>query len=119
MYKLFTDVMGDLPLDYVNAHGLEVIPLSVLIDGEDYTLAADPTAPGCIEPGMFYQRLRAGAVAKSAQASAEKDCFHDAALPGGGAGRAVPGVFVGPERHLRERHGGAGHPGARHFRSAG
>lgn len=72
MYKLFTDVMGDLPLDYVNAHGLEVIPLSVLIDGEDYTLAADPTAPGCIEPGLFYQRLREGAGAKSAQASAEK-----------------------------------------------
>jgi DegV family protein with EDD domain len=64
--------MSDLPLEYVNAHGLEVIPLSVLIDGEDYVLAADPSAPGGIEPGLFYQRLRAGADAKSAQASAEK-----------------------------------------------
>ena len=72
MYKLFTDVMCDLPLDYVNAHGLEVIPLSVLIDGQDYVLAADPAGAGCIEPGAFYQRLRAGADAKSAQASAEK-----------------------------------------------
>jgi len=71
VYKLFTDVMSDLPLEYVNAHGLEVVPLSVLIDGEDYTLAADPNGPGCIDPGVFYQRLRAGAVAKSAQASAE------------------------------------------------
>lgn len=71
MYKLFTDVMSDLPLEYVKAHGLEVVPLSVLIDGEDYTLAADPNAPGCIESGHFYQRLRSGAVAKSAQASAE------------------------------------------------
>jgi DegV family protein with EDD domain len=42
-----------------------------MIDGEDYTLAADPNAPGCIEPSHFYQRLRSGAVAKSAQASAE------------------------------------------------
>lgn len=72
MYKLFTDVMSDLPLEYVNAHGLEVIPLSVLVDGADYTLAADPTAPGCIKPELFYQKLRAGANAKSAQASAEK-----------------------------------------------
>lgn len=72
MYKLFTDVMCDLPLDYVNAHGLEVIPLSVLIDGEDYALAADPAGPGCIEPITFYQRLRAGASAKSSQASADK-----------------------------------------------
>ncbi len=47
MYKLFTDVMSDLPLDYVTAHGLEVIPLSVSLDGEEYTLAADPSAPGC------------------------------------------------------------------------
>ena len=72
MYKLFTDVMCDLPLDYIDAHGLEVIPLSVLIDGEDYTLAADPTAPGCIEPSEFYRRLREGANAKSAQATSEK-----------------------------------------------
>jgi DegV family protein with EDD domain len=64
--------MSDLPLEYVNKHGLEVVPLSVMIDGEDYTLAADPTAPGCIESSLFYQRLRSGAVAKSAQASADK-----------------------------------------------
>lgn len=72
MYKLFTDVMSDLPNEYVSKHGLEVIPLSVIIDGEDYTLAADPTAPGCIDPGLFYQRLRSGAVAKSAQASTDR-----------------------------------------------
>jgi len=72
MYKLFTDVMSDLPFEYVMKHGLEIVPLSVIIDGEDYTLAADPGAPGCIEPGVFYQRLRSGAVAKSAQASADK-----------------------------------------------
>jgi len=72
VYKLFTDVMSDLPLEYVNAHGLEVIPLSVMVDGADYTLAADPSAPGCIDPTLFYQRLRGGANAKSAQASAEK-----------------------------------------------
>ena len=71
MYKLFTDVMSDLPLEYVNKHGLEVVPLSVMIDGKDYTLAADPAAPGCIESAHFYQRLRSGAVAKSSQASAE------------------------------------------------
>ncbi len=72
MYKLFTDVMSDLPLEYVQEHGLEVIPLSVMVDGTDYTLAADPSAPGCISPTHFYQRLRAGANAKSAQASADK-----------------------------------------------
>jgi len=72
VYKLFTDVMCDLPLDYIGAHGLEVIPLSVLIDGEDYTLAADPTAPDCIEPSVFYRRLREGVSAKSAQATTEK-----------------------------------------------
>lgn len=72
MYTLFTDVMCDLPLEFVKTHGLEVIPLSVLVDGVDYQLEADPSAPGCIEPALFYQKLRSGAVAKSAQASAEK-----------------------------------------------
>jgi DegV family protein with EDD domain len=64
--------MSDLPLEYVKEHGLEVIPLSVMVDGTDYTLAADPAAPGCIDPTLFYQKLRAGASAKSAQASAAK-----------------------------------------------
>jgi len=72
VYKLFTDVMSDLPLEYVAAHGLEVIPLSVMVDGTDYTLEADPAAPGCIDPTLFYQKLRAGVSAKSAQASAAR-----------------------------------------------
>jgi hypothetical protein len=58
--------MSDLPNEYVSKHGLEVIPLSVIIDGEDYTLAADPTAPGCIDPGLFTA-LRLRRRRKSAQ----------------------------------------------------
>jgi DegV family protein with EDD domain len=72
VYKLFTDVMSDLPLDYVRQHQLEIIPLSVSVDGEEYILAADSSAPGCIQPELFYQRLRAGAVAKSSQANAQE-----------------------------------------------
>lgn len=71
MYKLFTDVTADLPLDYVQAHDLEVLPLTVSLDGVDYSISHDPAAPRNVDFHDYYEKLRAGSESKTAQVSLE------------------------------------------------
>lgn len=67
-YRLFTDVCGDLPISYIQKHDrLTVLPMMVTIEGKDYTIAADPSEANAIDIHVFYEKLRQGIPAKTAQ----------------------------------------------------
>lgn len=66
-YRLFTDVCCDLPLSYIQQHHLTVLPMTVDIEGKEYAITADPSAPNAIDSHVFYDKLRAGIPAKTAQ----------------------------------------------------
>lgn len=66
-YRIFTDVCSDLPLDCARDRDISVMPMLVTLDEKDYYIDVDPSAPGAIAPHDFYERLRAGGMAKTAQ----------------------------------------------------
>lgn len=67
-YRLFTDVCGDLPISYIEKHqNLSVLPMTVEIEGKEYAIAADPKDPNAIDIHVFYDKLRQGVPAKTAQ----------------------------------------------------
>ena len=68
-YRLFTDVCADLPLDYIRANDLRVVSMPVTVDGRQYAVAADPNDPVSISTKLFYDMLRMGTMAKTAQTS--------------------------------------------------
>lgn len=70
-YRLFTDATADLPLDYVRAHDITVLPVPVMLGDENYEVGPDQSAPGNIDFHEYYQRLRAGADSKTAQVGLE------------------------------------------------
>lgn len=70
-YKLFTDICCDLPYDYVQQHGLCVMPYPMTIDGKEYSVQIDPDHPDGMHPRVFYDKLRAGAMPKTSQLSME------------------------------------------------
>ena len=65
-YVIMTDNMADLPEDYIRSHGLEVISLSYILDGETY----DREHP--LEVGEFYNRMRSGSMPTTSQVNPEQ-----------------------------------------------
>ncbi|WP_114572257.1 DegV family protein [Exiguobacterium flavidum] len=51
MVQIITDSSADLPRHLINTYGIEVVPLSVRIDGEDYREGIDLT------PEQFFERM--------------------------------------------------------------
>jgi DegV family protein with EDD domain len=60
-YVIMTDNMADLPESYIQEHGLKVISLSYMIDGETY----DRDHPQEVEE--FYRRMREGSMPTTSQ----------------------------------------------------
>lgn len=58
MYKIFTDTPANLSPDYVEKHGLEVIPLHYTIGDEEYPRPEDRAAAFDGKP--FYEAMRRG-----------------------------------------------------------
>lgn len=65
-YVIMTDNMADLPEDYIRSHGLEVISLNYILDGETY----DREHP--LEVGEFYNRMRSGSMPTTSQVNPEQ-----------------------------------------------
>lgn len=61
-YVIFTDTNADLPKEYLQENGLEVLALSVTIDGVFYNGVDE-----MIDSQEFYKKMRAGIPAKTMQ----------------------------------------------------
>lgn len=65
-YVIMTDNMADLPEEYIQEHGLEVLSLSYILDGETY----DRQHP--LEVREFYNRMRNGSMPTTSQINPEQ-----------------------------------------------
>lgn len=65
-YVIMTDINADLPEEYIREHGLEVLSLSYMIDGETY----DRNHP--LEVGEFYKRMRNGSMPTTSQVNPDQ-----------------------------------------------
>ena len=65
-YVIMTDINADLPEEYIREHGLEVLSLSYMIDGETY----DRNHP--LEVGEFYNRMRNGSMPTTSQVNPDQ-----------------------------------------------
>lgn len=64
MFHIITDSCADLPKEYIEDNNIRVVPLTVMIDGEEYLDGVD------IEPMEFYSKMAAAkALPKTAQPS--------------------------------------------------
>ncbi|WP_034763414.1 DegV family protein [Rossellomorea vietnamensis] len=61
--KLFADSASDLPAAYFNEHNIELLPLKVHIDGQDYEDLIT------IEPKTVFDKIREGHMPKTSQVS--------------------------------------------------
>ena len=61
--KLFADSASDLPAAYFNEHNIELLPLKVHIDGQDYEDLVT------IEPKVVFEKIREGHMPKTSQVS--------------------------------------------------
>ncbi len=62
-YTIMTEVTCDLPLEYVNEHNIKLMPLTYTLDGIEY----DGTLENSLNPQEFYDKLKNGSMAKTAQ----------------------------------------------------
>ena len=83
-FVILTDSSADLDADKVRELGVEVIPLTFMLEGASYQNYPDNRE---MDPHAFYDKLRAGAVATTAAANVGQ--FTDAAEPHLQAGRDV------------------------------
>ena len=65
-HVIMTDINADLPEEYIREHGLEVLSLSYMIDGETY----DRNHP--LEVGEFYKRMRNGSMPTTSQVNPDQ-----------------------------------------------
>jgi len=64
MVQIITDSSADLPRHLINTYGIEVVPLSVRIDGEDYREGID------LAPEQFFEKMaHANALPRTSQPS--------------------------------------------------
>lgn len=61
-YVITTDTTADLPEEYYRAHGMTVLPLSCMLDGETYCRGGKE-----MDPDEFYKRMRAGSMPTTSQ----------------------------------------------------
>lgn len=62
MYQIATDTSANLPWDYIQTHGITVVPFSYSINDEERS-----EAPGEFDGGAYYQAIRDGARANTSQ----------------------------------------------------
>lgn len=62
MYQIATDTSANLPWDYVQAHGITVVPFSYSINDEEHS-----ETPGEFDGAAYYQAIRDGARANTSQ----------------------------------------------------
>lgn len=72
-YIIITDVTSDLPQEYLKKHNIIAIPLTYTLNHVEY----DGTAESSLHPTDFYNKLRSGMMAKTAQVTPKrtKDYF--------------------------------------------
>ena len=75
-FVLMTDSCCDLSQQMVEDLGLVVLPLSVLQEGKEYRDYPDHRE---LDPKVFYQKLRAGAIGSTSAANVES--FREAMEP--------------------------------------
>ena len=115
-YIIMTDSCCDLTDQMARELELEVLPLTMTMDGKEYPNTLDGRY---ITNEEFYKRLRAGKTSTTAAANVGQ--FEDAmrTVLGRGQGYSVPVLLVGTVHHLsvrrdRCRELGSGLPGAHH-----
>lgn len=67
-FTIITEVTCDLPQSYLKEHKIITMPLTYMLDGKEY----DGTYENSLNPREFYDKLRTGIMAKTAQVSPEK-----------------------------------------------
>lgn len=67
-FSIMTEVTCDLPADYILNNGIITMPLTYMLDEVEY----DGTIENSLEPNRFYELLRGGKMAKTAQVPPEK-----------------------------------------------
>ena len=84
-YRLFTDVCADLPLEYIQSNDLRVVSMPVTVDGRQHTVTIDSNDPTAISSKLFYDMLRMGTLAQSAQiiSSVFMSAFEPVLMAGG------------------------------------
>ena len=65
-YVIMTDTNSDLPVDYYEEHGIKVLSLKYLVDGETYDLEHP------LDTGEFYAKMRNGSMPTSAQVNPDE-----------------------------------------------
>lgn len=65
IYTIMTEVTCDLPLEYVNKNNIKLMPITYNLDGVDY----DGTLENSLNAQEFYEKLKNGSMAKTAQIS--------------------------------------------------
>ena len=65
-FKIYTDSTADLPEDYIKEHGLSVMNLRYIIDGESY--GTDKK----LEVHAFYEMMRSGKMPTTSQVNPEE-----------------------------------------------
>ena len=68
-YLIITDSTCDMPQEMVDALGIVILPIRVIVEGKEYAHYPDGRELGFHE---FYEKLRAGGGAKTAAANAEE-----------------------------------------------
>ena len=108
-YVLMTDSCCDLPDQMARELQLEVLPLTMHMDGQDYPNTLDGAA---ISNEEFYRRIRAGKMATTSAVNVGQ--FEDAmsAVLSRRPGYSVHLLLLGPVHHLPVRlHRGGERPG--------
>lgn len=85
-YRIMTDSSCDLPEDLVKEYDLKVLPLQVTLGEETYK-----NEPGAVDSHTFYEKLRAGVMAKTSAVNTQ--AFADAMREELDAGRDV--LYIG------------------------
>lgn len=85
--KIVTDSCCDLPFEYTNAHNIEVIPLTIIMNGEE---KKDDLAQ-TVKYDDFYESILNGAMPQTAQANSYQfeEIFRDCAQKG------EPVIYIG------------------------
>ena len=65
-YVIMTDTTTDLPEDYIREHGLSILSLNYILDGQTY----DREHP--LDVKEFYEKMRAGSMPTTSQVNPEQ-----------------------------------------------
>lgn len=69
-FKFYVDNNSDLPYSYTSENDIAVMPVFVNLDGVEYAVSNDLSAPGALDPKDFYRKMREGGKPTTSQLSA-------------------------------------------------